>query len=95
MHLLRAAFHITCRIAWSGKISRSFIGAASASVFSWYVEILLLCILRVVPEDTVIPFSLNKKNLLLLDRFGIQGDVIVVTLQEAASTGIEAINMYT
>lgn len=48
-----------------------------------------------MPEDTVIPFSLNKKNLLLLDRFGVQGDVIVVTLQEDASTGIEAINMYT
>lgn len=47
-----------------------------------------------MPEDTVIPFSLNKKNLLLLDRFGVQGDVIV-TLQEAASTGIEAINMFT
>lgn len=47
-----------------------------------------------MPEDTVIPFSLNKKNLLLLDRFGVQGDVIV-TLQEDASTGIEAINMYT
>ena len=43
-----------------------------------------------MPEDAVIPFSLNKKNLLLLDGFGVQGDFIVVTLHKTASTGVEA-----